>query len=366
MAQLLVAAAQAASDTEFEVRGLAHWGNTLYQQGKSTAARKFLEDALAMAYRAGSKGLAGEVLQTLGVVYAESGERVRAEACFQEGRELQRSQGNRLGEQRIVIYLSRLRIEDGDYQGGQRYLEEAMHLLHLTGSRPAEARIVNSLGYVDAMLGNYTAALEHHAASRQISREIQQPNQESHALHNLCTVERKRGNLAQAEAYGQEALRLALANELPDAAHYARLHLGYVWLAAGELKEAAAAFQLAADGWGTQQRTNLAMEATVGLAAVAQQRGNLPGAVALIEPIVPLLMVRAPEGTDEPFEMCLTCYRILAACGDQRAGALLGAANAQLEELAGKITDRQIRHSFWQAAPAHRQLRALWQARDAQ
>ena len=199
----------------------------------------------------------------------------RAEASFQEGLELQRSQGNRLAEQRIVIYLGRLRIEDGDYQAGQRYLEDAMHLLQLTGSRPAEARIVNSLGYVDAMLGNYTAALEHHAASRRISREIQQPIQESHALHNLCTVARKQGNLAQAEAYGQEALRLALANELPDAAHYARLHLGYVWLAAGELKEAAAAFQLAADGWGAQQRTNLAMEATVGLAAVAQQRGNL-------------------------------------------------------------------------------------------
>ena len=45
-------------------------------------------------------------------------------------------------------------------------------------------------------------------------------------------------------------------------------------------------------------------------------------------------------------------------------GALLGAANAQLEELAGKITDRQLRQSFWQAAPAHRQLRELWQTRD--
>ncbi len=199
-----------------------------------------------------------------------------------------------------------------------------------------------------------------------ISREIQQPIQESHALHNLCTVERKRGNLAQAEIYGQEALRLALANELPDAAHYARLHLGYVWLAAGELEEAAAAFQLAADGWAAQQRTNLAMEATVGLAAVALQRGNLLGAGALIEPIVPLLMVRAPEGTDEPFEMYLTCYRILAAGGDPRSGALLAAANAQLEEMAGKITDRQMRHSFWHAAPAHRQLRELWQTAGAQ
>ena len=64
--------------------------------------------------------------------------------------------------------------------------------------------------------------------------------------------------------------------------------------------------------------------------------------------------------------MYLTCYRILAACGDQRAAALLGAANAQLEELAGKITDRQLRQSFWQAAPAHRQLRELWQTRASQ
>ena len=233
MAQLLVSTAQAVLDTEYEVRGLNHWGNTLHQQGKSTAARKILEDALTIAYRAGPKGPTGEVLLTLGVVYAETGERSWSEACFQEGLQLQRSLGNRLAEQRIVIYLGRLRIEDGDYQAGQRYLEEAMHLLQLTGSRPAEARIANSLGYVDAMLGNYTAALEHHAASRRIRREIQQPIQESHALHNLCTVERKRGNLAQAE------------------------------------------------------------------------------------------------------------------------------------ETAGKITDRQMRHSFWHAAPAHRQLRALWQAAGA-
>ena len=234
VAQLLVSTAQAVLDTEYEVRGLNHWGNTLHQQGKSTAARKILEDALTIAYRAGPKGPTGEVLLTLGVVYAETGERSWSEASFQEGLELQRSQGNRLAEQRIVIYLGRLRIEDGDYQAGQRYLEDAMHLLQLTGSRPAEARIANSLGYVDAMLGNYTAALEHHAASRRISREIQQPIQESHALHNLCTVERKRGNLAQAE------------------------------------------------------------------------------------------------------------------------------------ETAGKITDRQMRHSFWHAAPAHRQLRALWQAAGAE
>jgi hypothetical protein len=104
------------------------------------------------------------------------------------------------------------------------------------------------------------------------------------------------------------------------------------------------------------------MEATVGLAAAVLQRGSLRDAAALIEPIVPLLMIRAPEGTDEPFEMYLTCYRILTACGDPRAGALMAAANTQLEGLAEKITDRQLRHSFWHVALAHRQLRELWQA----
>jgi len=316
---------------------------------------------LALARQVGNQHLLGQVLYTSGAVLGEMDERSQAEACLQEGLTVQRQQGYRMDEQRTLIYLSRLRIEDNDYQRGRGYLAEAMHLLQLIDNRPAEARIVNTLGYVEAMLGNYPAALEHHAASRRISQEIHQPMQESHALHNLCTVHRKMGNLQQAEASGEEALRLALVYDFPDAANYARLHLGYVWLACGDLEEAATAFQLARDSWQSQQRINLALEASVGLAAVAYRSGNLAQAATLIAPVTPILATRVIEGADEPFEMYLTCYQILSAQQDSLAEALLATAYTYLQSLASKITDKQLRHSFWPTVPTHRQIRALWQ-----
>jgi tetratricopeptide (TPR) repeat protein len=306
--------------------------------------------------------LLAEILYNLGTILTETGERQQGEAYLQEGLQIQRAQGNRGAEQRTLIYLSRSRVEDRDYQAGRSYLMEAMSLLQLTGNRPAESRIVNLLGYVEAMLGNYGVALDCHTASRRISQEIQQPVQESHALHNLCTVQRKMGNLPLAEAYGQEALRLAVAHDLPDAASYARLHLGYVWLACGDLPEARSAFQLAADDWQRQQHTTLMREATVGLAAVAYQEGNLAHAAALITPVVPILIERIPASTDEPFEMYLTCYQVLTTLRDPRASDLLATAYSQLQTLASKITDGPLRQSFWRAS-AHCKIRAYMYAK---
>ncbi|MFN8445404.1 MAG: BTAD domain-containing putative transcriptional regulator [Caldilineaceae bacterium] len=355
----MVALARQEAQHEFEARGLNHWGKVLREQGQVNSAQQRFEEALVIARQVAQPALLGDILNNLGNTVAGMGQRRQAEAYLQEGLQIQREQGNRMAEQRLLLYLSLIKIENGEYQAGQRDLMEALHYLQLTGNRPTEARIVNALGYTDAMLGNYTAALERHHTSRRISREIQQPVQESHALHNLCTVERKRGNLELAEEYGQEALRLALVYDLPDAVNYARLHLGYVWLAKGDLEEAALSFQLAADGWQTQQSTNLQRESLVGVAAVAYRQDQLQQAADLIRPIVPILLECVPDNVDEPYEMVLTCYRILTALQDERAAKLLATAHAQLQSHASKITDRQLRHTFWQA-PAHCQVHELW------
>ena len=359
-AQTLVAAAQAAAHREFVARGLGHWGNALHFQGEMPAAIQKAEEALALARQEGQPRLIGQMLCTLGIIHLQAGERGAAERNLLEGLPLQRSQGDVMTEQRTLVGLGRIHLETGDYEAGQGYLTAALHLLQMTGNRVAEARIVNALGFAEAMLGNYGAALEHHAASRQISQEIQQPIQESHALHNLCTVQRKLGNLTLAEAYGQEALRLALLHDLNDAACYARLHLGYVWLEGGELDLAANAFQAAHNDWLTHQHTDLAHEATAGLAAVAYRAGKLAEALTLITPLVSLLINQAIEGIDEPFTMYLTAYYILHDHQDAQAGTLLTTAYTRLNDLASKISDPALRHSFWQA-PAHRQIRALWQ-----
>jgi hypothetical protein len=46
--------------------------------------------------------------------------------------------------------------------------------------------------------------------------------------------------------------------------------------------------------------------------------------------------------------------------GNPRATALLTTAYAQLQSMAGKITDKTLRTLFWQA-PAPCKIRTLWQ-----
>ncbi|MFN8440642.1 MAG: BTAD domain-containing putative transcriptional regulator [Caldilineaceae bacterium] len=358
-AQMLLTLAQTGGDQQYAAYALIHSGRAFSLQGMTKESEPQMVQALAIARQLENPHLLGYALVELSTIVRNLGRRAEAETLLTENLALQRAHGNRTEEQRTLIYLAFSRNEDRDFQAGRSYLTEAVRLLQLTGNRHLEARIANSLGYTEAMLGNYAAALENHHVSRRISQEIRQPVQESHALHNLCTVQRKLGNLLLAEEYGQEALRLALDTGLPSAIHYAYLHLGYVWLAGGNLEEAATTFAALAATWQDQGRTNPGLEALVGMAAVEWRLGQGAQAAERIAPVVPLLIERVPDGADEPFEVYLTCYAILQGTGDERAPALLKTAYTQLQSMATKITDKALRTLFWQA-PAHHQIRTLW------
>lgn len=359
----LLDTAQRLNSREYAVCAFDNLSNLLYQQGNSELGRQKAEEALTTARELEQPALVARLLHTLGAILGESDQRSKAIRYLQEALQLQRQLGNRIVEQRILLNLCRLRVEEHDYQAAQGYLAAVTSLLQLVGNRPVEARVTNLRGFVEAMLGNYAMALEYHALSRQISREIHQPIQESHALHNLCTVSRKMGNLAAAETYGQEALRIALVYDLPDAITYARLHLGYLWLTSGDLENAALEFELAVQGAQAQQKNNMALEATAGLAVVAYQAGNLTKAFRLLEPLLPLLLDQILADTDELFELYFNGYQILHARQDPRAHALLTIAYRHLQTLAGKISDKQLRHTFWQI-PTHAKIRTLWQASE--
>lgn len=359
--QKLLTLAQANADPVYTAYALAHWGSVLAEQGMNKEGEIKLSQALTMARQLANLDLLGYTLVELNHIVRNLGRRAEAEAMLMENLSLQRAHGNRTSEQRTLIYLAYNRIEDRDFQTARSYLAEAVRLLQLTGNRHLEARIANLLGYTEAMLGNYEAAVGNHHTSRRISQEIRQPIQESHALHNLCTVQRKMGNLALAEEYGVESLRIALDNGQIDAINYAQLHLGYVWLTVGNLEEASAAFAATATSWESEGHMNLGLEARVGVAAVAWRQGRMTLASERIAPVVPLLIERVPDGADEPFEMYLTCYTILQGTDDAQAAALLTTAYTQLQNMAAKITDKALRTLFWQA-PAHHQVRNLWQA----
>jgi hypothetical protein len=86
----------------------------------------------------------------------------------------------------------------------------------------------------------------------------------------------------------------------------------------------------------------------------------LAQAQAQVEEILSYLEDGTLDGTDEPFQVYLTCYRVLCAGRDPRAGGVLVAAHRLLQERAARIEDEELRQSFLENVVAHREIIAAY------
>jgi tetratricopeptide (TPR) repeat protein len=338
----------------------AHLKNGTLSQGRSD-----LEAGLVQARQAGDLALEGELLHDLGRTLQKLDERQKSFAYMQQALQIMRTLGNRSQEQAILVYLATNFVDSNDYVTGRKYLEDALQLIQATGNRPLESRIQNVIGFVNAALGALEAALPYHERSRQISQEIGDPLQKSHACHNLCTVNRKLGRMELAEQQGYEALRLAQQNDLGDPTAYAWLHLGYVFRDRGKFLEAAEAFLRSREGFLAQERSVMVIEAIAGLAGTKWKQGEGTSALSLVEQVLDFLAHQPLEGVDEPIQIYLTCYHVLRGLGDdRRAGDVLQQSHNRLMVNAEKIIDPAIRATFLGNVPSHRELMQLWEQRE--
>ena len=356
-------AAVALAVAHHDVAGQA-WGQHLLgaahaKKGDLVTAYRHLKTALSLAHQAGQIAKESEILRFLGTTARDLGDRVQAARYLEQALALNRNRGNRTHEQADLLFLGAVYMERYDYITALRYIQDALQLIKATGNQGMEARIENITGFGFAALGRYEAALDHHHNSRRLSLQIGDPFQESHALHNLCTVSRKLGRLEMAESYGREALRLGLENHLLDPEASAWHHLGYLFLDAGRLAEAADAFSRARTAWLALNDSDLLMEATAGEAAVALRQGNQAVALAKAETVLAYMEEHTLEGADEPFQIYLSLYRVLQANDDSRALVLLAEACQLIEQRASLLPDGETRRTFLVNIPAHQAIMAL-------
>ena len=357
-AEEAVALAAVLEDNSRQARGHLLWGYAHAQIGEPEQARQQLQKGLSLAQEAGERPLMGELLRYLGNVAVDVNDYEEASDYLQRALAIQREVGNRAEEQAVLLYLGVMLLEQGRYDVGRDYLQAALVLIQQVGSLALEARIQNATGYALAALGELETAVAYHDRSRQIAHDIGEPFQESHALHNLCTVQRKLGNLDSAEQYGWEALRLAQVNQHSDPEAYAWLHLGYVFLAQARLADAVAAFEQSHQGWLVQARFSLAVEALAGMAVAHQRLGDSTTAFTQVNGVLAYLDENNLDGADEIFQAYLHCYEVLQAHDDPRTIPLLQRTYDELMAKAGLIGDENSRRSFL-AIAAHREVTAV-------
>jgi len=83
-----------------------------------------------------------------------------------------------------------------------------------------------------------------------------------------------------------------------------------------------------------------------------------------VEDILTYLESGTLEGTEQPLLVYLSCYRVLQAMDDPRAKQVLDEADHLLQDIAEKITDEDLRHSFLQNVAVHREITSAHERRD--
>ena len=175
-------------------------------------------------------------------------------------------------------------------------------------------------------------------------------------LFNLSSLVHYLGDHQATREYSQQALSIAWEIGSRRTQGYALTSLGHALAGLGQLAEAGEFYQQALTLRHELGQHHLAMEDWAGLARISIAQGNSTQAQAYVEEILSYLQDHTLDGTEEPFQIYLTCYHVLNAHHDPRAQIVLKTAYHLLQEQAAKITSEEMRRSFLENVAAHREI----------
>jgi adenylate cyclase len=372
------------------------WGRVLRHQGDYDAAAPLLERALALAQPVGLRSLEADALRNLGLVCLNQGNYAEAGMFFEQALPILQESGDRRGEGLVLSNLGILAWEQGDHAGARAYLDSVQRIYHEIGFRQGEGTVLGNLGGISAERHEYREAMTHlerallvfrevgdrqnegtmlgnlgavfsdlgdnegartcYEEALEICREIGDRPGEGITLVNLGLLFHRLGDDASAEQRSQQGLRIV--RDIGDRFHegYALTFLGHALAGLGHLDEATAAYQQAVGLRRELGLPGLTAEPLAGLAELSLAREDLSQACACVEEILSYLETGALEATDDPLRVSLVCYRVLLAKGDPRAPEILATAHALLQERAARIDDENLRRSFMERVPSHREI----------
>ena len=326
-AQQAMALAQRTGDGKLRLRAQHRLALALCRLGDAAAGKALAQDGLAAAQAQALRADEARFLGALVLVAATQNDRMVMLETIQQNLLIARELGDRPGEARALVTLGSSWLAFGACVQARFPLEEALRLARSIGLRASEPYALMNLSRLALWQGDDALALVHAQSALDIAIEVQDSLIETVALRGLGNAELALGrHAAAATAYERSrAVALAMALDSVDT-----------------------------DG------------ATAGMAQAALARGDVAGALLVVEGLlVHLADAGTLDGTAAQQVIRLTCHRVLARVGDPRAADLLAAAHTELQAQAGAIADAALRHSFLNNIPDHREIVVTWQKSQA-
>ncbi|MEM7066925.1 MAG: CHAT domain-containing tetratricopeptide repeat protein [Cyanobacteria bacterium P01_B01_bin.77] len=161
-------------------------------------------DEPAMAARLQAQALGNQGIAQRGV-----GQYLDAIATYQQALTLMQSQGNQLGESRVLGLLGNAYESLGDFDQAVEFHRRSLAIAKSIQNPMQESAALNNLGATQATEGNYADAIELYQQSLALARTLNNNLRIGYALNNLGTAYHAQKQLDQAIEYYNQSLTLA-------------------------------------------------------------------------------------------------------------------------------------------------------------
>ncbi len=167
-------------------------------------SKQNLEQSRKTAY---TKGVAYSLL-TQTFCYFRLADYKKALESGQESLRLFETLDDHVGKQRILNTLGMVYAESGDLIGSLKTFLQVQKLCHDAADLKAEADALNNLAIVYGYLGDHVSSLESYLQSLEVARQIGSRQAEMKALINIATLYLEQSKPAEALNYLQQSLSL--------------------------------------------------------------------------------------------------------------------------------------------------------------
>lgn len=358
--QRAISLADSAVDPERSARGQLAKGRGQWSHGDFKSSRVSYNLALELSRALEQPKLIADSLRNLGYIAEFLGEYAQAKEYQKQALANCRQIEDWEGEGWTLITLGSVHMALGDFAKADVYLKQGLENFRNMDNRVGEGQTLTSIGHLAGGLGDYARAKVNYERSMLIFRQMD--GFKIWPLLGFGLVANVQGEYVKAFECIEQALTISRQIGNHGGEGFSLNALGDVLLGLGDLISAVDAYQNAVILRKELGQAHLEMDARAGLARVALALPDLLEAQNQVGVILSYLEAgNSLDGTEAPLRIFLTCYQVLQAIEDSRAGDSLAGSYNLLQEQAAKITDENIRRSFLQNVPWHREIAQLWE-----
>ena len=201
-------------------------------------AIKKYEASLPLFRAIGDRIREAQILNSIGIVYSNLGEKQQALKFYNESLPLSRAVGDKSGEAATLNNIGLDYSHLGEKQQALKFYNESLPLSRAVGDKSAEAATLNNIGGVYDDLGEKQLALKFHNEALPLRRAIGDKSGEALTLNNIGLVYDNLGEKQQALKFYNESLPLRRAVGDKSGEAVTLNNIGLVYSALGEQQQA--------------------------------------------------------------------------------------------------------------------------------